>query len=115
MLPEYQGCGIGGKLLQVSSPVSSRRRQSMSAPGSVLSPTLPIHTIPPSAPPPCSTDSIASAPQEVVDLADQHTPSQPLYLEASQAGKPMYEQKFNFEVVGNSEYVEMARFGPKKA
>ncbi|ORY40631.1 acyl-CoA N-acyltransferase [Leucosporidium creatinivorum] len=67
VLPEYQGRGIGGKLLQ-----------------------------------------------EVVDLADQHTPSQPIYLEASQMGALMYEAKFNFKKIGTSEYVEMARFGPRK-
>lgn len=54
------------------------------------------------------------ASQEVVDLADQHTPSQPIYLEASQMGALMYEARFNFKKIGTSEYVEMARFGPRE-
>lgn len=33
-------------------------------------------------------------------------------LEPSQAGKPIYDRR-GFEVIGKSEYVEMARFPPK--
>lgn len=54
------------------------------------------------------TDSAPS--QEVMDLADRDL--HVIYLEASQAGKPIYERR-GFEVIGQSEYVEMARF-PKK-
>ncbi|BGP13676.1 hypothetical protein JCM10213_002245 [Rhodosporidiobolus nylandii] len=48
--------------------------------------------------------------QQVIDLADQHTPSQPIFLEASKDGQPMYE-KLGFVVEGGSEYVEMVRWG----
>ncbi|GAA5861667.1 hypothetical protein JCM8547_000699 [Rhodosporidiobolus lusitaniae] len=49
--------------------------------------------------------------KQVTDLADSHTPTQPIYLEASAAGKPMYE-KIGFRVEGdvNSEYPELVRW-----
>lgn len=51
--------------------------------------------------------------QEVIDLADSTFPSTPIYLEATKEGAPIYARR-GFEVVGTSEYQEMARFGPKK-
>ncbi|KAK4053094.1 hypothetical protein OIV83_001829 [Microbotryomycetes sp. JL201] len=63
VLPQYQGRGIGSKLLQ-----------------------------------------------EVIDLADATTPSTPIYLEASKEGAPLYAKR-GFEAVGDSEYVEMIRWG----
>ncbi|GAA5990493.1 hypothetical protein JCM11641_007737 [Rhodosporidiobolus odoratus] len=47
--------------------------------------------------------------QQVIDLADAHTPPQPIYLEASADGKRLYE-KLGFVVEGGSEYVEMVRW-----
>jgi len=46
-----------------------------------------------------------------MDMCDAETPTQPIYLEASSDGKPMYE-KIGFVVEGdiNSEYPEMVRW-----
>lgn len=48
--------------------------------------------------------------EQVIALADEHTPSTPIYLEASAEGKPWYS-KLGFEVKGDSEYVEVSRRG----
>jgi predicted GNAT family N-acyltransferase len=54
---------------------------------------------------------LTAAFSQVMDIADAQTPSQPIYLEASSDGKPMYE-KIGFVVEGdvNSEYPEMVRW-----
>ncbi|GAA6023845.1 hypothetical protein JCM10207_005393 [Rhodosporidiobolus poonsookiae] len=48
---------------------------------------------------------------QVLDMADQQSPSVPIYLEASADGKKMYE-KLGFVVEGGGEYVEMVRWSP---
>ncbi|GAA6029487.1 hypothetical protein JCM8097_003704 [Rhodosporidiobolus ruineniae] len=49
--------------------------------------------------------------QQVLDLADSTTPTTPIFLEASAAGRPMYE-KIGFTIEGDeaSEYPELVRW-----
>ncbi|KAK4058674.1 hypothetical protein OIO90_000118 [Microbotryomycetes sp. JL221] len=87
VLPEYQNRGIAGKLLQASGKYHSQ--------------TLPLTKV-----------SVHSPRQEVIDMADSTSPSTPIYLEASKDGAPIYARR-GFQAVGDSEYVEMIRWGKK--